>query len=362
MGQKLKNFLQKECRVSELRLAIAGAGNCASAFIQGLHYYKNSGDTVGLTYPEMGEYRLEDIKVVAVFDVNKEKVGKDISEAIYARPNCTTRFYDVPNMDVKVMMGPVLDGVPEHLAKYVEVSNEKPVDIAKVLKDTGADVLLNILPTGSALATRAYADAAIKEAKVAFVNGIPELIANSKEYAEIASENNVPLIGDDFKSQIGSTLLHRAMIAAILSRGIKIDRMYQYNFAGNTDFVNLVKRGETKEKSKRVALKAELPYDVEWGFANHFINGQKDIKTGVIHIIGRNWGGNEIKLDVKVEVDDSANAGGVIVDMIRGAKIAKDKGMGGIIEPVCAFYAKTSPVQIHDVDAKKMVDEFIFCK
>jgi len=345
--------------VSEIRLAIAGVGNCASAFIQGIYYYKNSKDTNGLIYPEMGGYKPEDIRVVAAFDVDKEKVGKDISEAIYAGPNCTTRFYGVPNMDVPVMMGPVLDGVPEHLEEYVKVSKEKPVDVAKVLKDTDADVIINILPTGSALATRAYADAAIKEAKVAFINGIPEMIASSKEYAEIASENNVPLIGDDFKSQIGSTFLHRTIIAGILSRGIKIDRMYQFNFAGNTDFVNLVKRGDSKAKTKRAALKAELPYDVVWGFANHFINGQQDIKTGVIHIRGRNWGSNEIKLDVKVEVNDSANAGGVMVDMIRGAKIAKDKGIGGVIEPVCAFYAKHPPVQVHDIEAKKMLDEFI---
>jgi len=360
--KKIKNFLHRRNQVSEIRLAIAGVGNCASAFIQGLYYYEKTKDTVGLIYPEMGRYKVSDIKVVAAFEVNEKKVGKDLSEAIYAEPNCTRRFYDVPYMNVPVMMGPVLDGVPEHLEKFVKVSDKKPVDIAKVLKDTGADVIISLLPTGSALATRAYADAAIKEAKVAFVNGIPEMIASSNEYAEIAKKNGVPLIGDDFKSQIGSTYLHRALIVALLNRGIKIDKMYQYNFAGNTDFANLVKRGETKEKTKRTALKAELPYEVVWGFANHFINGQEDTKTGVIHIQGRNWGSNIANIDLKVEVDDSANAGGVMVDMIRGAKIAKDKGMGGVIEPICAYYAKHPPVQIHDRDAKKMVDEFIKSK
>lgn len=345
--------------MGEVRLAIAGVGNCASAFIQGIHYYKNNEDKSGLIYPEMGGYRPEDIKIVAAFDVDKEKVGKDISEAIYSNPNCTIKFFDVPKMGVQVMMGPVLDGVPEHLEEYVKISDKKPVDISKVLEDTGADVLINIIPTGSRLATRAYADAAIKKAKVAFVNGIPEMIANSKEYADIAMKNKVPLIGDDFKSQIGSTFLHRTMISGILSRGIKIDRMYQYNFAGNTDFKNLVFRGDTKAKSKKAALKAELPYDVEWGFSNHFINGQKDIKTGVIHIRGKNWGGNEIRLNVQVEVDDSANASGVMIDMIRGAKIARDKKIGGVVESICAFYSKTPPVQIHDKDAKRMVDEFI---
>ncbi len=345
--------------MSEIRLAIAGVGNCASAFIQGLYYYKNNNDTSGLLYPDMSGYKPGDIKVVAAFDVNDEKVGKDLSEAIYAKPNCTIKFYDVPNMGVPVMMGPVLDGVPEHLQKFMEVSKSKPVDIAKVLNDTGADILINLLPTGSAIAARAYADAAIKEAKVAFINGIPEMIASSKEYAKIASNNKVPLIGDDFKSQMGSTIIHRSLIQTLLNRGIKIDRMYQYNFAGNTDFYNLVRRGETKEKTKRAALKAELPYDVVWGFANHFINGQEDIKTGVIHIQGKNWGGNVAKIDLKIEVNDSANAAGVMVDMIRGAKIAKDRGLGGVIEPICAYYAKHPPVQIHDREAKKMLDEFI---
>lgn len=343
----------------ELRLAIAGVGNCASSFIQGLHYYEKTQDTAGLMYPEMGGYKVSDIKVVAAFDVNEKKVGKDLSEAIYAEPNCTRKIFDVPKLDVPVMMGPVLDGVPEHLKKFMTVSNSQPVDIAKVLKETKADVMISILPTGSALATRAYADAAIKEAKVAFVNGIPEMIASSPEYAEIAKKNGVPLVGDDFKSQIGSTYLNRALIVALLNRGIKIDRMYQYNFAGNTDFANLVKRGETKERTKRLALKAELPYEVVWGFANHFINGQEDTKTGVIHIQGRNWGGQLANIDVKVEVDDSANAGGVMVDMIRGAKIAKDRGIGGVVEPICAYYAKHPPVQIHDRDAKKMIDEFV---
>ncbi|MCL5986456.1 MAG: inositol-3-phosphate synthase [Actinobacteria bacterium] len=347
--------------MSEIRLAIAGIGNCASAFIQGLYYYEKNKDTVGLIYPEMGGYKTTDIKVVAAFEVDRRKVGKDLSEAIFAEPNCTIKFYDVPFMNVKVMMGPLLDGVPEHLAKFIKVSNDPAADIAKILRETGADVLINILPTGSSKATRAYADACIKHAKVAFVNGIPEMIASSQEYAKIALENKVPLIGDDFKSQIGTTLLHRNLISTLLDRGMRIDKMYQYNFAGNTDFANLENRGQTKEVTKKTALKAELPYidEIPWGFAPMYIEGQDDIKTGIIHIQGRNWGGNVINVDVKVEVDDSANAAGVMVDMIRGAKIAKDRGMGGIIEPVCAYYAKHPPIQIHDKEAKRMLDEFI---
>jgi myo-inositol-1-phosphate synthase len=347
--------------LSEIRLAIAGVGNCASAFIQGLYYYKNNKNTIGLIYPEMGGYKPSDIKVVVAFDVDERKVGKDLSQAIFEKPNCTIKFWDVPFMDVQVMMGPLLDGAPEHLRKFIKISDKSPVDVVKVLKDTKADVLINILPTGSAKATRAYADACIKHANVAFVNGIPEMIASSKEYSKIALEKGVPLIGDDFKSQIGATLLHRNLISTLLDRGMRIDKMYQYNFAGNTDFANLKNRGETKEVTKKTALEAELPYinQIPWGFAPMYIEGQDDIKTGVIHIQGRNWGGNIVKIDLKLEVDDSANAAGVMVDMIRGAKIAKDRGIGGIVEPICAYYAKHPPVQVHDKEARKMLDDLV---
>lgn len=343
----------------EIRLAIAGVGNCASAFMQGIYYYKNSKDKSGLLYEKVGKYRPDDIVPVAAFDVDGRKVGKDLSEAIFSEPNCTIKFQNVPYLNVPVMMAKVSDGVPEHLKKFVKISNQVPVNIAEVLKESKADVLINILPTGSHDATRIYADAALKEVKIAFVNGIPEMVASSSEYAEIATKNNVPLIGDDFKSQMGSTFMHRALVRALFNRGIKIDKMYQYNFAGNTDFCNLVKRGETKENTKREALRSELPYEVIWGFSNQFINGQEDIKTGCIHIEGRNWGGNKVKLDLKLEVDDSANGAGVMIDMIRCAKLAKDRGMSGVIEPVCAYFAKHPPIQMHDIEAKKLVDEFI---
>ena len=345
--------------MSEIRVAIAGVGNCASAFVQGLEYYRTHEDESGLLYPDIAGYKVTDMVVVAAFDVDASKVGKDLSEAIGGTPNCTTVFQDVPKLNVPVQMGPVLDGVPDHLKPFVTVADKKPVDVVRVLKESKADVLINILPTGSAKATRVYADAAIKEAGIAFINGIPEMIACDEAYAEIARKNNVPVIGDDFKSQIGSTLLHRGLLQSMLNRGIKIDRMYQYNFAGNTDFANLENRGESKEKTKTAALEAELPYKVTWGFAPMFINGQKDIKTGVIAIRGKNWGANPIKVDLTVEVDDSANAGGVMADMIRLAKIAKDRNLGGPIYPVCAYYAKHPPKQIHDAIAKQMVDDFI---
>ena len=345
--------------MAKIRVAVAGVGNCASAFIQGIEYYKTHDDTTGLLYPDICGYKVTDLEVVAAFDVNSGKVGKDLSEAIGASPNCTTKFQKVPKTGVIVQMGPELDGVPDHLKKFVDVAKKEPADVVKVLKETKADVLINVLPTGSKEATRFYADAAIKGAKIAFVNGIPEMIACSPEYAELAIKNKVPIIGDDFKSQVGSTLLHRALIVSLINRGIKINKMYQYNYAGNTDFANLENRGETKEVSKTAALKAELPYPVVWGFAPMFINGQNDIKTGVIVINGANWGDNPIKIELRVEVDDSANAGGVMADMIRLAKVAVDRGLSGPIIPVCAYYAKHPPKQIHDTEAKEMIDDFM---
>lgn len=345
--------------MAKIRVAVAGVGNCASAFIQGIEYYKTHDETAGLLYPEICGYKISDIEIVAAFDVDGRKVGKDLSEAIYASPNCTTVFQKVPHTGVTVQMGPVLDGVPNHLKPFVTVAQKSPVNVVNVLKESKADVLINVLPTGSKEAARVYADAAIKEVKISFVNGIPEMIACDPTYAEIATRNRVPVIGDDFKSQIGSTLLHRALIVSLVNRGIRINKMYQYNYAGNTDFANLENRGESKEVTKTAALQAELPYPVVWGFAPMFINGQDDIKTGVIVIKGANWGGNPIKVELRVEVDDSANAGGVMADMIRLAKVAADRGLGGPIFPICAYYAKHPPKQIHDIEAKQMVDEFI---
>ncbi|MEA3478583.1 MAG: inositol-3-phosphate synthase [Bacteroidota bacterium] len=345
--------------MSKIKLAIAGVGNCASAFIQGIQYYKtHSTNTDGLLYPEIAGYQISDIEVVCAFDVDARKVGKDLSEAIYAPPNCTIKFEEVPRTGVIVQMGPLLDGVPEHLMEYVEVADKPPVDISNILKESGAEILINILPTGSSSATRAYVDAAL-EAGLAFINGIPEMIACDTEYARKFSEIGKPLIGDDFKSQIGSTVIHRALIDILIRRGIKINRMYQYNFAGNTDFANLEQRGQTKEVTKTAALKAELPYSVTWGFAPMYIHGQEDTKTGVIVINGSNWGNNKLKVDVKLEVNDSANAGGVMADMIRLAKVALDRGIGGPIIPVCAYFSKHPPKQIHDHEAKELLDAFI---
>lgn len=345
--------------MAEIRIALAGVGNCASALVQGLEYYRTHEDRTGLKFQMIGGHAPEDIRIVAAFDVDTRKVGRDVADAIFAGPNCTLRFQEVPPLRVAVRMGPRLDGVPPHLEKFVDVATEGEADVAKVLQDAGAEVLINLLPTGSAAATRAYAEAALGSAHIGFINGIPELIASSDRFSELAAANCVPLIGDDFKSQIGTTIIHRGLIQTCVARGVSIDRMYQFNYAGNTDFANLEYRGESKEVTKRSALRALLSHDVTWGLAPMFINGQDDTKTGVIHMEGRYWAGNVVRLEARLEVNDSADAAGVLVDMIRFAKVALDRGEGGVLRPVCAYYAKHPPFEMPDETALTDLDKWL---
>lgn len=345
--------------MGKLRLAILGLGNCASSLIQGIYYYRDNRTDLGLLYPEIGGYRPQDIEVVAAFDVNAQKVGKDLSEAIWEEPNNTEKLWDVPKTGVEVLMGPVMDGVPEHLARMMEVADEKPVNVAEVLKAEKVDVVMNIIPTGSQEATRHYAEQTIKSG-VAFVNGIPELIVSgSQEFEEMSRVYGVPLVGDDFKSQLGATILNREIINLFLARGVKLDNAYQLNYAGNTDFVNLVFRGESKHVTKTSALKSLLPYEAEISTGFTYIPVQKDRKIARIELNGRKWGGAPVRVSAELSVNDSADAGGVMVDMIRCAKFALDRGLSGRLESVSAYYAKHPPVQYPDHIAKQMLDDFI---
>ncbi len=343
----------------KIRLAIAGLGNCASALIQGIEYYKATQDTVGLLYPEIGGYRPQDIEVVAAFDVASNKVGKDVSEAIWEYPNNTERLFEVSYKGVKVLMGPVFDGVPEHLAKYVKIAAYEPVDVEEEIKKANVDVVVNLIPTGSHKAARFYAEAAIK-AGAAFINGIPELIVSrDEEINQLALKYKVPLVGDDFKSQIGATIVNRTLIQLLLDRGVKLQSCYQLNYAGNTDFVNLVFRGETKHVTKSAALRSMLPYEAEISTAFAYVECQRDRKIARIELKGRKWGGAETRLSVELDVNDSADAAGVMVDMIRCAQLAKDRGIAGKLIPVSAYYAKHPPIQYQDAEAKRMLEEFI---
>jgi len=358
----------------EIRVAIAGVGNAASALVQSVYYYSEKSpeeivETAGLIYTKIGDYEVRDIKFVAAFDIDERKVGKDLSEAIYAPPNCLPiNICKVPKLDVEVMMGPVMDGAPKHLqetpvykggSEYVlKVAKKKPVDAVDVLKEARADVLVNLIPTGSYEAARYYANAAI-EAGVSFINGIPELIVSDKKYQQLAEEKKVPLIGDDVKSQIGATILHRALISLLLERGIKIKETYQLNYGGDTDFSNLIKRGETKEMTKLSAIESLVPYKIEATAGFGFIRTLGDTKIAIIKIVGEKCGGVPVEIEAKLTVIDGYNSAGVLIDAIRCAKLAMDRKIGGPLISASAYLMKHPPVQYPDAIARRMLEEFI---
>ena len=310
-------------------------------------------------HPVLGDYKIRDIKYVAAFDIDRNKVGKDLSEAIFKKPNNMTKFADVPDQKVEVKMGPVLDGAPEHLRKYFDVADDlKLCDVVKELRDSGAEILVNFIPTGSAQAARFYANCAI-EAGCGFINCMPEFITSSKEFAEKARKAKVPLIGDDIKSQIGATILHRVLTQLCVDRGIKINKTSQLNFAGNTDFVNLVKRGETKEFSKKSSVESLIPYDTEVSVGFGYIGLQKDNKICRLYFEGENFGENPVTILLECSIEDSANAAGCIIDAIRYAKIALDRKVGGPLYSASSYLMKHPPKRFSDEEAKENCEKFI---
>ena len=344
----------------KIRLALAGVGNCASALLQGLAWYEQTGEDVGLTQRILGGYDVCDITPVLAFDVSAQKVGRDLAEAIMAPPNCAWQVPDVrvATTGVEVLSGPVGDGMPPHLAKYAQLSDVPPVDVVQALRDSGAEVLLNMLPTGSAQAARHYAQAAL-EAGVAFINGMPELIVCDDAYAREARARKVPVVGDDVKSQLGGTILHRAMVEAMQARGIHIRRTYQLNYAGNTDFDNLVHRGESKEQTKREAVEALIPYEtgVSAAFAHVPVMGDRKTTRFFFDVV--NFSGAPLHVDATLEVEDSANFGGTAVDAIRCCRIALDRGIGGVLDSASALYCKHPPQMLADAEALQQVVEFV---
>jgi myo-inositol-1-phosphate synthase len=353
-----------------IKVAVAGIGNCATSLISGIQWYKEfyskakPGERVpGLVHEDIGGYKVTDIEVVAAFDVDERKVGKDLSEAIFAETNMTYDYgVNVPKTGVIVQMGPVLDGVPEHLANFdipVKVAKCESCNIAQVLKDSGAEMLLNFLPTGSAKAARAYADAAIKEAKIGFFNGMPEMIVCSEEYQTAAVEHRVPIVGDDAKSQLGGTAINRVMARLLVDKGIEIHKMYQLNYAGNTDFWNLCHRGGTKHVTKQEAVTSLVPYEfpMDTGFSH--VKLMKDRKTMYLWFDGGNFGNAPLHFEGKLEVEDSPNFAGVVADVARYLKIALDRGVGGVLESACMYFAKHPPEQITDAEARIRLDEFV---
>lgn len=354
----------------EIRVALVGVGNCASALVQGIHHYRNAAhDAIGLAHPELGGYQPGDIRIVAAFDVDERKVGIDLAQAIFAAPNCAAVFSrHLPPADTIVKMGPPLDGVTEFmLAQPAErsfrLSQCEPVDVASELHACSAQVVVNYLPVGAQRATEYYAAAALS-AGCAFVNCIPVFIASNESWAQRFVRAGLPLIGDDVKSQCGATLVHRQLVRAMAERGVRIDRTYQLNVGGNTDFLNMrqAERLESKRESKTAAVQSQidipLPADQIHVGPSDYVSWLGDNKVCHIRIEGRGFGGAAVEMDVRLSVQDSPNSAGVVIDAVRCAKLALDRRQSGVIAPVSAYCMKHPPAQMTDDAALRLLEEF----
>lgn len=351
----------------KVRVAIIGVGNCASSLVQGVHYYQKAADDAqipGLMHVNLGGYHVSDIEFTAAFDVVDTKVGLDLSEAIFAYPNNTVKFADVPALDVKVSRGMTHDGLGKYLLQIVTKAPGPTDDIVGILKKTNTDVVVSFLPVGSEMATKWYVEQVL-EAGCAFVNGIPVFIASSEYWAGRFKERGLPIIGDDVKSQVGATILHRVLTSLFVDRGVRLDRTYQLNFGGNTDFLNMLERErlESKKISKTGAVTSMLPYalpesDVHVGPSDH-VPWLSDRKWCYIRMEGTTFGDVPLNLETKLEVWDSPNSAGVIIDAVRCAKIALDRGIAGPLIGPSSYFMKTPPKQFRDHDAREMTEAFI---
>jgi myo-inositol-1-phosphate synthase len=353
--------------MSKIRVAIAGVGNCASSLIQGVEYYRGAeaDDTVpGLMHVMLGGYHVRDLEFVAAFDADAAKVGTDLGKAIFAGQNNTIRFASVGDMGVTVQRGPTLDGFGKYYRETVEESPAEPVDVVAVLKESGAEVLVSYLPVGSEQAQRFYADACL-QAGVGFVNAIPVFIASDPVWAAKFRDAGLPIVGDDIKSQVGSTIVHRILTRLFEDRGLALDHTYQLNVGGNMDFKNMLERDrlESKKVSKTQAVTSQIENgdldadDVHIGPSDH-VPWLHDRKWAYIRMEGRNFGDVPLNLELKLEVWDSPNSAGVIIDAVRCAKLAMDRGIGGPLLGPSAYFMKSPPVQYHDDVAHEMVESF----
>ncbi len=350
-----------------IRVAIVGVGNCASSLVQGVEYYKDAdvNDRVpGLMHVQFGDYHVRDIEFVAAFDVDAKKVGQDLSDAIFASENNTIKISDVPPTGVTVSRGHTLDGLGKYYREMVTESDEQPVDVVQVLRDTRADVLVCYLPVGSEAAAKYYAQCAI-DAKVAFVNALPVFIAGTPEWAQKFADAGVPIVGDDIKSQVGATITHRVLTKLFEDRGVTVDRTYQLNVGGNMDFMNMLERErlESKKISKTQSVTSQMSRDI--GARNvhigpsDYVAWLDDRKWAFIRLEGRAFGDVPLTLEYKLEVWDSPNSAGVIIDALRAAKIAKDRGIGGPILSASSYFMKSPPEQYTDEVCREKVEQFI---
>ncbi|QYR17448.1 inositol-3-phosphate synthase [Corynebacterium glutamicum] len=357
---------------STIRVAIAGVGNCATSLIQGVEYYRNAdpSETVpGLMHVKFGDYHVGDIEFVAAFDVDAEKVGIDLADATEASQNCTIKIADVPQTGINVLRGPTLDGLGDHYRATIDESTAEPVDVVQVLIDAKADVLVSYLPVGSEEADKFYAQAAI-DAGCAFVNALPVFIASDPEWAKKFTDAGIPIVGDDIKSQIGATITHRVLARLFEERGVRVDRTMQLNVGGNMDFKNMLDRNrlESKKVSKTQAVTSNIPdgplsgkvedRNVHIGPSDH-VQWLDDRKWAYVRLEGTAFGGVPLNLEYKLEVWDSPNSAGIIIDAVRAAKIALDRGIGGPIMPASSYLMKSPPEQLPDDVARERLEAFI---
>ena len=351
----------------KVKVAIVGVGNCASSLIQGVEYYREANEeefVPGLMHVNLGGYHIRDIEFVAAFDVDKDKVGKDLSEAIWAGQNNTVKFADVPKLGVKVERGMTHDGIGKFLEPLIEKAPGATSDVVQILKDTHADVLVNYLPVGSEEATKWYVEQALN-AGVAFVNCIPVFIAREDYWQRRFQKAGLPIIGDDIKSQVGATIVHRMLTHLFRERGVRLERTYQLNFGGNTDFLNMLERDRlmSKKISKTRSVTSQLDYaigddNVHIG-PSDYVPWLDDRKWAYIRLEGRGFGDVPLNAELKLEVHDSPNSAGIVIDAVRCAKLALDNGLSGALEGPSSYFMKSPPIQYPDSDAHRLTEEFI---
>ncbi len=357
--------------MGSVRVGIVGVGNCATSLIQGVEYYKDadpSGNVPGLMHVVFGDYHVNDVEFVLAFDVDDKKVGKDLSEAINASENNTIKIAEVPTLGIEVQRGPTMDGLGKYYRETIEESGADPVDVVQVLRDAQADVLVSYLPVGSELADKFYAQCAI-DAKVAFVNALPVFIASDPVWAKKFEDAGVPIVGDDIKSQVGATITHRVMAKLFEDRGVALDRTYQLNVGGNMDFKNMLER--ERLQSKKVSKTQSVTSNLHGSLANKisdrnvhigpsdYVQWLDDRKWAYVRLEGRAFGDVPLNLEYKLEVWDSPNSAGVIIDAVRCAKIALDRGEGGPIDPASTYFMKSPPVQVRDDLARPALEAWI---
>jgi len=349
-----------------IKVAIVGVGNCASALLQGVEFYKEAradSENIGLGHPDFAGYHIKDIEFVAAFDVADTKVGFDLADAIFAKPNNVMGFAKVPKTDVEVMKGPALDGLDDMLRALVTESKANDADVVKVLKDSGAEILINLIPGSAEEATKYYANAAL-EAGCAYINGTPIPIASDLEWSKKFEEKGLPLVGDDIQDQLGSTVLHRSILQLLVARGVRVDQSYQLDIGGGAESLDSHYRGRMRKRDvKSNAVSQDLPYDAPIiAGSSDFVSFKANDRDSFFYINGRQFGGAPIKIDIRMEVTDGPNAGPILMDSIRGTKLALKRGLGGALESISAYGFKMPPTPTTMYRAERWVEEFLLGK